>query len=51
MIDGAVNGIGSLAVKKAKALRGIQTGQLRQYALVLLAGVGALLVYLLLRVF
>jgi NADH-quinone oxidoreductase subunit L len=51
VIDGAVNGVGALAVRKARALRSIQTGQLRQYALVLFAGVGALLVYLLLRVF
>jgi NADH-quinone oxidoreductase subunit L len=51
LIDGAVNGIGGLAVRKARVLRSIQTGQLRQYALVLLAGVAALLLFLLLRAF
>jgi NADH-quinone oxidoreductase subunit L len=51
IIDGAVNGVGALVMKKAKALRTIQTGQVRQYALVLLAGVAALLVFLLMRVF
>ena len=51
VIDGAVNGVGALAVAKARALRTIQTGQLRQYALVLLAGVAFILLFILLRVF
>ena len=51
IIDGAVNGIAALSVRKARALRSLQSGQLRQYALVLLAGAAALLVFLLLRAF
>jgi NADH-quinone oxidoreductase subunit L len=51
VIDGAVNGIGGLAVRKARALRTVQTGQVRQYALVLLAGVAAILLFLLMRAF
>jgi len=51
VIDGAVNGVAGLAVRSATALRKIQTGQLRQYALVLLAGVAALLAFLLMRAF
>ena len=51
IIDGAVNGIGAMVVAKARALRTLQTGQLRQYAAVLLAGVAALLVFLLMRAF
>ena len=50
VLDGAVNGVASLASRSAKGLRRIQTGQVRQYALVLVAGIAALLLYLLIRV-
>jgi NADH:ubiquinone oxidoreductase subunit 5 (subunit L)/multisubunit Na+/H+ antiporter MnhA subunit len=51
VLDRAVNGIGSLAVAKARALRTLSTGQVRQYALAIIAGVAALLVFLLMRTF
>jgi NADH-quinone oxidoreductase subunit L len=51
VLDGAVMGVAAATTTKARLLRRIQTGQLRQYALVLLAGVVALLAYLLTRVF
>ena len=50
VLDGAVNGMASLATRSAKGLRKVQTGQVRQYALVLVAGIAALLLYLLIRV-
>ena len=50
VLDGAVNGVASLATRSAKGLRKMQTGQVRQYALVLVAGIAALLLYLLIRV-
>jgi len=50
VLDGAVNGVASLATRSAKGLRRVQTGQVRQYALVLVAGIVALLLYLLIRV-
>ena len=51
IIDGAVNGIGSLATQTAQRIRRIQTGQLRQYVLLIVAGVAAILIFILLRVF
>lgn len=51
VLDRAVNGIGSLAVAKAKALRTLSTGQVRQYALAIIAGVAALLAFVLMRTF
>jgi NADH-quinone oxidoreductase subunit L len=51
LIDGTVNGIASLATKSAQRIRKIQTGQLRQYALLIAAGVAAMLIFVLLRVF
>ena len=51
VIDGAVNGIASGVVRTAKSMRKIQTGQIRQYALILAAGILALLVFVLTRVF
>ncbi|MEI8050436.1 MAG: NADH-quinone oxidoreductase subunit L [Actinomycetes bacterium] len=50
VIDGAVNGIAGVAVRGSRVLRRVQTGQVRQYALILLAGVVALLVFVLTRV-
>ena len=50
ILDGAVNGVASLATRSAKGIRKVQTGQVRQYALVLVAGIAALLLYLLIRV-
>ena len=51
ILDGAVNGVGSLAVQSAQRLRRIQTGQVRQYALLITGGMAALLVFILMRVF
>ena len=51
IIDGAVNGVGSLVVMKARALRSMSTGQVRHYALAIVAGLAALLVFLLMRTF
>ncbi len=51
VIDGAVNGAGALATRSASRLRRIQTGQVRQYALILTAGIVALLIFLLTRAF
>jgi NADH-quinone oxidoreductase subunit L len=43
VIDGAVNGAGALARALAQALRPVQTGLVRQYALMILVGVVAVL--------
>jgi NADH-quinone oxidoreductase subunit L len=43
VIDGAVNGAGALARALAQALRPLQTGLVRQYALMILVGVVAVL--------
>ena len=43
VIDGAVNGAGSLTRAFAQALRPLQTGIVRHYALMILAGAVALL--------
>ncbi len=51
ILDGAVNGVGGLAVQSAQRLRRIQTGQVRQYALLITGGMAALLVFILMRVF
>jgi len=50
VIDGAANGLGSLTVSLAGALRKLQTGFARTYALSFLVGIVAILVYLLTRV-
>ena len=47
VIDGAVNGAGGVAAALAQTLRPIQTGFVRHYALLVLAGAVALLSYLL----
>jgi NADH-quinone oxidoreductase subunit L len=50
VIDGAVNGVGSLFRTGAGGLRSLQTGVLRNYALGIAAGAAALLVFFVLRV-
>jgi NADH-quinone oxidoreductase subunit L len=50
VIDGAVNGIGSLFRSGAGGLRSLQTGLVRNYALGIAAGAAVLLVYFVLRV-
>jgi NADH-quinone oxidoreductase subunit L len=47
VIDGAVNGAGTVAAALAQALRPVQTGFVRHYALLVLAGAVALVSYLL----
>ena len=49
VIDGAVNGIAAGVVAVGGGLRRLQSGIVRQYALVAFAGVLALLVYVLVR--
>jgi NADH-quinone oxidoreductase subunit L len=51
VIDGAVNAVGGVATRTAHRVRRIQTGQVRSYALILTAGVVALLLFLLTRAF
>lgn len=48
LIDGAVNGVGWLAQRIANLLRGIQTGYVRMYAVVLFIGVVAVVLLMLL---
>jgi NADH-quinone oxidoreductase subunit L len=50
VIDGAVNGVGSLFRAGGGALRSLQTGLVRNYALAIAAGAVALLVFFVLRV-
>jgi len=50
LIDGLVNGIGSLATSFAMGLRKLQTGYARTYALSVVVGIVAILAYLLFRV-
>jgi NADH-quinone oxidoreductase subunit L len=47
LIDGAVNGVGSLLASLGQSVRLVQTGLVRGYALVILGGTVALLAYLL----
>ena len=47
LIDGAVNGLGALVYRLARSLRPVQTGFVRHYALLLLAGAVAVVSYLL----
>jgi NADH-quinone oxidoreductase subunit L len=47
LIDGAVNRAGTLTAAFAEALRPVQTGFVRHYALLILAGAVALVSYLL----
>jgi NADH-quinone oxidoreductase subunit L len=47
LIDGAVNGAGTVTAVVARGLRGMQTGLVRGYAVVILGGAVALLGYLL----
>jgi NADH-quinone oxidoreductase subunit L len=47
LIDGTVNGLGNLARSLARSLRPVQTGFVRHYALLLLAGAVAVVSYLL----
>jgi NADH-quinone oxidoreductase subunit L len=49
LIDGAVNGVAALAGRAGGALRRLQTGYVRQYAVVILTGTVLLLGYWLLR--
>ncbi len=46
LIDGIVNGLGSLAGAFSQLLRQLQTGFVRSYALMVLFGVVAILTYL-----
>jgi NADH-quinone oxidoreductase subunit L len=50
VIDGLVNGMGSMTVSLAGALRKLQTGFARTYALSIFVGIIAILVYLLTRI-
>ncbi|MBE0685377.1 MAG: NADH-quinone oxidoreductase subunit L, partial [Anaerolineaceae bacterium] len=50
VIDGLVNGMGSLTVSLAGVLRKLQTGFARTYALSIFVGIIAILVYLLTRI-
>ena len=50
VIDGAVNGVAGLVTAKAKVLQKMETGQVRQYALILAGGIVAILVFLLTKV-
>jgi NADH-quinone oxidoreductase subunit L len=50
VIDGAVNGVAGLVTAKAKVLQKMETGQVRQYALILAGGIVASLVFLLTKV-
>ncbi len=50
VIDGVVNGLGALTVSLAGALRKLQTGFARTYALSMFVGIVAILVYLLTRI-
>ena len=47
LIDGAVNRAGTITAALAETLRPVQTGFVRHYALVLLAGAVAVVSYLL----
>ena len=51
VIDGAVMGAAAVVTKRAQGLRRIQTGQVRQYALFIAAGLVAILVFLLVKAF
>jgi NADH-quinone oxidoreductase subunit L len=44
VIDGAVNGLGSLSMTLGRLAAGLQTGELRHYAVSLIAGAFALIV-------
>jgi len=50
VIDGIVNGMGSLATSLAEVLRKLQNGYARTYALSVVVGIVAILAYLLFRV-
>ena len=47
VIDGAVNGAGTITAAIAETLRPVQTGFVRHYALLVLAGAVAIVSYLL----
>jgi NADH-quinone oxidoreductase subunit L len=49
IVDGAVNGIAQLVEESSRSLRRVQTGYVRNYALAVLVGVVAILVYLAVR--
>jgi NADH-quinone oxidoreductase subunit L len=49
VIDGAVNGLGTLVTGAAASVRKLQTGLVRGYAVGILAGTAALIVYVVLR--
>jgi NADH-quinone oxidoreductase subunit L len=51
VIDGAVNGTGRLMAGTSARLRKIQTGFVRNYALMMLVGVAAIVVWFATRVF
>jgi NADH-quinone oxidoreductase subunit L len=50
IIDGAVDGVGGLVKRGARALRHLQDGLVRRYALGIAFGVAALLLYVVMRV-
>ena len=49
LIDGAVNGVGSMVSGSSSVLRRMQTGSVRTYAFALFAGAVAILGYYLFR--
>ena len=49
VVDGSVNGVGRLTQSAGRALRGIQSGFVRSYALAIAGGTLALLVFVILR--
>ncbi|MFS8582775.1 MAG: hypothetical protein FWJ61_07990, partial [Limnochordales bacterium] len=50
VIDGAVNGVARLAATLSGAVRRVQSGYVRRYALALMAGVAVVLIYFVLMV-
>ena len=48
IIDGAVNGVGTLVRRGSDGIRRVQSGLVRSYALWIVVGAAALLLYLLL---
>ncbi|MCP4435382.1 MAG: NADH-quinone oxidoreductase subunit L [Actinomycetia bacterium] len=49
VVDGGVNGVGRLALLSGRAMRGLQSGFVRAYALAIAGGTVALLVFVILR--
>ncbi|MGI9579557.1 MAG: hypothetical protein ACR2OH_15270, partial [Microthrixaceae bacterium] len=49
VVDGAVDGVGSITERFGRSLRGIQNGFVRSYALAIAGGTLALLVFVIMR--